>query len=137
MDSQSHLQPSHSSTQHPHHPVYHLYRRLNTPRDHSHLGHQGDEEEARQEVEWVVGAGFNIIRARDPMMGLGVLVGRRRGARQGIGREVRRRGAGADLRLRRVIGARPTFKVIVMRSRDTPPWPSFFALHTIMEHRKR
>ena len=132
MDSQSHLQPSHSTTQRPHHPVYHLYRPLNTPKDHLHLEHQGDEEEARQEVEWVVGAGFNIIRARDLMMELGVLVGRPRGGKEEIGRVVRRRGAGGDLRLRRVIGARPTFKVIVMRSGDTSPWPSFFALHSIL-----
>jgi hypothetical protein len=44
------------------------------------------------------------------MMELEVLAERQRGAKEGIGREVRRRGGGEDLRSRRGIGARPTFK---------------------------
>lgn len=69
--------------------------------------------EAHPEVEWGVKEGFSIIRARDLMMELEVLVGRQRGEREEIGREVRRQEGGGDLRSRKGIGARPTFNVIV------------------------
>ena len=115
----SHFRPPlfHLITQHPHLPGYHPYRLLSTLKDHLHLEHQGDEEEARQEVEWVVGAGFNIIRARDLMMELGVLAGHLNGGRQGIEQEVRRREEEGDLKSQRDIGARPTFKVFVRHLR--------------------
>jgi hypothetical protein len=66
--------------------------------------------EEHQEVEWGAEEAFNIIRARDLMMELEVLVERQRGARQEIGREVRRREEGGDQRSQRDIGARPTSK---------------------------
>jgi hypothetical protein len=66
--------------------------------------------EAHPEVEWGVEEGFSIIRARDLMMELGVLAVRQRGAKEAIGREVRRREAGEGQKSRRVIGARPTSK---------------------------
>jgi hypothetical protein len=66
------------------------------------LGHL--EEEAHRGEEWL--AGEDLIRTRDLMMGL--LAGHRRGEEEDIGREVRRRGGGGDLRLRRGIGARQT-----------------------------
>jgi hypothetical protein len=62
--------------------------------------------EELQEVE----EGSSIIRERDLMMELEVLVGRQREGREAIGREVRRREEGGDLRSQRVIGARPTSK---------------------------
>lgn len=80
-----------------------------------HLGHQGEEVEGHQEVEWGVEAGFNIIQEKDLMMELEVLVVRQRGEREEIGRAVRRREGGGDLRSQRGIEARPTFKVVVRR----------------------
>jgi hypothetical protein len=62
--------------------------------------------EELQEVE----EGSNIIRERDLMMELEVLVGRRRGGKREIGREVRRREAEGDPTSRRGTGARPTSK---------------------------
>jgi hypothetical protein len=111
-DSQFHLQLFHSIIRHPHHLVYHLYRPLNTHKDHLHLEHQGEEVEELREAVWGVEEGFNIIRARDLMMELEVLVERQRGEREEIGREVRRREEGGDLRSQRGSGARPTFRTI-------------------------
>jgi hypothetical protein len=106
-----HQQSHHSTTQHPLHRVCHHYRLLNILRGHICLMHKlGHLEEAVHQGEgWLVGE--DLIRIRDLMMVL--LVEHRRGGEEDIGREVKLRGAGGDLRSRRGIGVRPTSDEIV------------------------